>query len=410
MSQEIRHLADLKPDSGNARKHTPRNVGTIVDALHEVGAARSIVIDEHGTILAGNATAEAAAEAGIERVQVVDADGSTLVAVRRTGLTPQQKRRLALFDNRAAELAEWDAERLAAFLAEDAAALEGLFHREEVDALLATLRPPAGADPGPQIDRAEELRAKWATAPGQLWAIGPHRLLCGDATSAADVARLLDGAAPRLLVTDPPYGVDYDPRWRDAAQAIRLGRGRAPIPSGDDAPHDWTAALAVACVEVAYCWAPPGAQQYLTQRMLEGAGYEVRQQIVWVKPMAPLSRSAYHWRHEPCWYAVRAGKQAGWIGDRAQTTVWEMPSPTHLMSGSDEEATPHATQKPVECYATPLRNHAGDLYDPFVGSGTAVVAAEQAGRRCYALEIDPAYVAVALERLAGMGLAPRLAD
>lgn len=398
-------LADLRPDPANARRHTPRNVGTIVDALHAVGAARSIVVDEDGVILAGNATVQAAAEAGIHRVQVVEADGNTLIAVRRSGLTPAQKRRLALADNRAAELAEWDPAQLAAFLEEDATALEGLFHDDELARLLGDPAPATLPDPGPRPDLTAELRERWATEESQLWTIGRHRLLCGDATDPSAVARLFEGATPRLMITDPPYGMGYDPAWREARGLNEYpGRRRRPIPTGDDAPTDWTAAFAPPCLEVAYCWAPPGAQQFLTQRMLEAAGYEVRQQIVWVKPVAPISRSAYHWRHEPCWYAVRRGATAGWIGDRTQTTVWEMSSPIQVGTPSSEQSSVHPTQKPLDCYAIPLRNHAGDLYDPFVGSGTALVAAEQAGRACYALEIDPGYVAVCLERLAGMGL------
>lgn len=237
------------------------------------------------------------------------------------------------------------------------------------------------------------------TKPGDLWILGEHRLLCGDSTNAEDVVRLMDGGSPRLLMTDPPYGVAYDPTWRDRAQAIRLGPGRAMIPSGDDAPHDWSAAFGLSHLEVAYCWAPPGAQQYLTQRMLEDAGFDVRQQLIWVKPMAPLSRSAYHWRHEPCWYGVRHGRQAGWIGDRSQTTVIEAASPTHIMSGSDEDATEHATQKPIDCMLL-VGNHDGDVYDPFSGSGTTLIAAEQLGRRCYAMEIEPQYVQVILQRWA----------
>lgn len=128
-------LADLRQDARNRRKHTPRNVGMIIDALHEVGAARSIVIDETNSILAGNATVEAAAEAGIERVHVVDADGETIVAVRRTGLTEEQKRRLALYDNRAAELAEWDTEQIAADL-EAGLNFDGLFTEQEVSDML----------------------------------------------------------------------------------------------------------------------------------------------------------------------------------------------------------------------------------------------------------------------------------
>lgn len=133
---DIQSIADLKPDPKNARTHGPRNVGMIVDSLHEVGAARSIVIDEAGNILAGNGTIEAAAEAGIERVQVVDADGETIVAVRRSGLTPAQKKRLALYDNRTAELAGWDAAVLAG-LAQEGVEIGDLWSDDELTALLA---------------------------------------------------------------------------------------------------------------------------------------------------------------------------------------------------------------------------------------------------------------------------------
>ena len=157
-------LADLRPDEANRRRHTPRNIGMIVDALHEVGAARSIVIDESGTILAGNATVEAAAEAGIERVQVVDADGETIVAVRRTGLTEEQKRRLALYDNRAAELAEWDTEQIAVDL-EAGLSFEGLFTNDEVADLLKEAEigtvpdfQPVSAEEQARLDQKKSVR------------------------------------------------------------------------------------------------------------------------------------------------------------------------------------------------------------------------------------------------------------
>jgi ParB-like chromosome segregation protein Spo0J len=149
---DVAHLKDLKPDPANARRHTPRNVGLIVDALHEVGAARSIVIDEDGVILAGNATAEAAAEAGLTKVQVVDADGQTVVAVRRTGLTPVQKARLALYDNRAAELADgWKVDVLQALQA-DGVNLDGLWTDEETRALLPEFIP-VGLDEQGRLDQ-----------------------------------------------------------------------------------------------------------------------------------------------------------------------------------------------------------------------------------------------------------------
>ena len=153
---DITHIGELTPDPQNARKHNPRNVGTIADALNEVGAARSIVIDEDGVILAGNATVEAAAQAGIECVQVVEADGETIVAVRRTGLTDEQKRKLAYLDNRSAELADWDTEQLLIDL-DSGFDFDGLFYEGELDELLADVRTPefnaVGADEQSRLDQ-----------------------------------------------------------------------------------------------------------------------------------------------------------------------------------------------------------------------------------------------------------------
>jgi len=129
-------LADINPDPENRRKHNPRNIGMIQEALHEVGAARSIVIDEDGKILAGSGTYEAAALAGIEKVKIVEADGNTLVAVRRTGLTKEQKRKLSIYDNRAAELSEWDTDKLLEDLSNDRKSLEGAFSDHELELLL----------------------------------------------------------------------------------------------------------------------------------------------------------------------------------------------------------------------------------------------------------------------------------
>lgn len=148
---KIDHLKDLTPDKRNARKHNPRNIGMIVDSLHEVGAARSIVIDEDGRILCGNGTVDAAAEAGIEKVQVVDVDGETLVAVRRTGLTESQKTRLALLDNRSAETAEWDATVLAA-MAEDGVKLDDLFCDDELTAILKAHTEPDAPEEFGEVD------------------------------------------------------------------------------------------------------------------------------------------------------------------------------------------------------------------------------------------------------------------
>jgi DNA modification methylase len=250
-------------------------------------------------------------------------------------------------------------------------------------------------DAEPQIDRAEELRQKWGTETGQLWVIGDHRLLVGDSTNKADVGRVCANVRPLLMVTDPPYGVDYDPEWRQeaaASGALAYAAKRVGKVANDGRRMDWREAYELSLSDVAYLWhdALSGGS---VQAQIEAAGFQLRNQIIWAKSNFPISRGNYHWRHEACWYAVRKGHKSGWIGDHAQTTLWEINLDKNTDGG-------HSTQKPLECMARPIRNHSGDVYDPFVGSGTTMVAAENLKRKCYAMEISPAYCAVTLERMA----------
>lgn len=381
-------LGDLTPDPRNARKHSPRNVGTIVDALHEVGAARSIVIDEHGVILAGNATCEAAAEAGMTKVQIVDADGETIVAVRRTGLTAAQKAKLALYDNRASELADgWDADVLRELAAE--LDLSKMFSGEELAALLGEELAGGLTDPDAvPAERATDIK------PGDMFALGDHRLLCGDSTKAEDVARVMDGATPFLCVTDPPYGVNYDPSWRSrAAEAGHLAYAARRVGEvTNDDRADWSETWALTPSDVIYSWHPAGATSLVHAKALQDSGFVLRMQIIWAKSNFPISRGDYHVRHEPCWYAVRKGRAAKRTDDRTQTTLWEINLDKNVEGG-------HSTQKPVECMARPIRNHEPcEVYEPFSGSGTTLIACEQLNRRCYAIEIEPSYCQVAIDR------------
>jgi DNA modification methylase len=225
---------------------------------------------------------------------------------------------------------------------------------------------------------------------------GRHRLLCGDATSAADVELALGGAKPHLMVTDPPYGVDYDPDWRnraDRANGKPYGARAIGRVSNDDR-MDWREAWALFPGDVVYAWHPPGAMQVAHHAALVAADFEIRMQIIWAKQQFPIGRGNYHVQHEPCWYAVRKGKTAHWQGDRTQSTLWQIDKPVKSETG-------HSTQKPVECMKRPIENNsaAGDaVYDPFVGSGTTIIAAEMTGRACRALEINPVYVDVAVLR------------
>ncbi len=245
------------------------------------------------------------------------------------------------------------------------------------------------------MQQIETAPAQPVTRPGDVWLLGDHRLVCGDATDLTIVALALAGAVPHLMVTDPPYGVNYDPSWRakivDAASGRRKVVGAIGKVANDDIA-DWRAAWALFPGDVAYVW--HGALNgHVVRAGLEACRFLIRSQIIWDKGRLIISRGAYHWRHEPCWYAVRRGRTARWTGDRKQVTVWQIP---HRRS-----ETGHGTQKPLLAMQRPMLNHSqpGDaVYDPFVGSGTTIIAAEMIGRHCLAIEIDPVYVDVAVRR------------
>ena len=389
-------LSDLIPDHANANKGTQRGRAALESSLRRYGAGRSILVDRNGRIIAGNKTAEVASDIGMDNVIVVQTDGTQIIAVQRTDLDIDSEtgRGLAYADNRVGELSlDWDAEQVLADL--DAGVnLSGLFDKEELDELLSGLKSNDDiADAEPQIDRAEELRQKWIVELGQLWQLGEHRLICGDCTDEAVVARLLQGEKPMLMVTDPPYGVNYDANWRnEAAEAGFLSF--APQRTGtvlNDDRIDWSDAYALFPGDVAYTWSPPGDHVILTGLALQKSGFQIRNQIIWVKPHFPISRGHYTYQHEPCWYGVRKGAQAHWIGEKNASTTWKISLDKNVDGG-------HSTQKPLDCMKIPIANHQGDVYDPFLGSGTTLMACEQLGRRCRAVELNPAYVAVALER------------
>jgi DNA modification methylase len=205
------------------------------------------------------------------------------------------------------------------------------------------------------------------------------------------VARLLAGVRPHLMVTDPPYGVGYDPEWRNRAGAAKTRRTGKVM---NDDRADWREAWALFPGEVAYVW--HGALHATTvAESLVASGFDIRSQIIWAKDRLALSRGDYHWQHEPAWYAVRQKGKGHWAGDRKQTTLWSIPS------RDQDAATIHGTQKPVECMRRPMLNNSSPgqaVYEPFCGSGSSVIAAETCGRVCLAMELDPAYVDVIVQR------------
>ena len=389
-------LKSLIPDHANANRGTKRGRAALESSLRKYGAGRSVLIDRNGRIIAGNKTVEAAGKVGIDNVIIVPTDGKQIVAVQRMDLDidSAEGRELAYADNRVGEISlDWNPAQMLADI--DAGInLSGMFEKDELDTMLAELKLNDNVnDAEPQVDRAEELRQKWQVESGQLWQLGEHRLICGDCTDAAVVARVLQGEKPMLMVTDPPYGVNYDPNWRNEAAEkgfLSFAPRRTGIVTNDDR-IDWSDAYALFPGDVIYTWSPPGDHIILTGLALQKAGFQIRNQIIWVKPHFPISRGHYTYQHEPCWYGVRKGAQAHWIGEKNASTTWKISLDKNVDGG-------HSTQKPLDCMKIPIANHQGDVYEPFLGSGTTLIACEQLGRRCRAVEISPGYVAVALER------------
>lgn len=221
--------------------------------------------------------------------------------------------------------------------------------------------------------------------------MGGHRILCGDSTKAEDVARVIDKARPNLMVTDPPYGVEYDPTWR-ADRGVNKNKSKMGKVANDDIA-DWSATYKLFPGDVAYAWSA-GLRSKEAVEGLEKAGFIPVSQIIWAKDRFTLGRGDYHFQHEPCWYAVRKGKNHSWIGGRSQSTLWTIPA-------RDDSGHGHGTQKPIACMQRPIENNSRkgeSIYEPFSGSGTTIIACEITGRKAIAIEIDPAYVQVAIER------------
>ena len=200
------------------------------------------------------------------------------------------------------------------------------------------------------------------------------------------------------MVTDPPYGVGYDPSWRSRRKLSRgkLAQGRVL----NDDRADRSEAYALFLGDVAYVWHGALCGDVVAAN-LASCGLQPRAQIIWAKQHFTLGRGDYHWQHETCGYAVREGKTSHWQGGRRQTTVWEIPNNNPFGNPQREQSWGHGTQKPVECMRRPIANNSRprqSVYDPFLGAGTSLIAAEMTGRVCYGIELNPAYVDVIVRR------------
>jgi ParB-like chromosome segregation protein Spo0J len=370
------------PYDKNPRAISDKAIAKVAASIREFGFQQPLVVDTAGVIIVGHTRLKAAQSLGLATVPVVVAD-----------LPAEKARAYRLADNRTHEEATWLDDLLSGELkALDALdfdlSLTGFDDRE----LLALLSDEA------ELERAEETPAVPAipvTITGDVWIMGKHRVVCGDSTKADDVAKALNGVEPHLMVTDPPYGVEYDPAWRGEAKSkdgrrVSLGVHAKGTVENDDRA-DWREAWALFPGDVAYVW-HAGLFAGTVAESLEAVGFALRSQIVWAKNNFAIGRGDYHWKHEPCWYAVKG--TGHWSGDRTQSTLWDIPKPQKSETG-------HGTQKPVECMRRPIVNNSSPgqaVYEPFSGSGTTIIAAEMTGRACHAIELNPAYVDVAVKR------------
>lgn len=384
-----RLIVELKNYAYNARTHSDAQIKELMNSIKEFGFLDPIEVGPDSVIISGHGRVEAARRLGLKEIPTVC----------HTHLTKAQRKAYILAANRIAQNAGWDAGLLKdefLVLLEDDFKLDVTgFTQEEIDKYLNPEAIQEALDDDFEGEGA-------ATAPlskqGDVWLLGTHRLLCGDSTNPDHVLKLLNGINPNLMVTDPPYGVEYDPQWRDGYD-LGVGKRSTGKVKNDDI-SDWSGAYSLFTGDVIYVWHAGKYSHIVAQNILD-CGFEITAQIIWAKQHFALSRGDYHWQHEPCWYAVRKGKNHNWCGKRDQATVWEIKNNNSFGNSDKEETWGHGTQKPLECMSRPIENNskAGDwVYDPFGGSGTTLIACEKLKRKCVMMELDEKYCDIIIRR------------
>lgn len=382
-------IDQLIPYVNNARTHSKDQIAEIAGSIKEFGFNDPIAIDGLKGIIAGHGRLEAAKLLGLTEVPTIQLGH----------LTREQQKAYVLAHNRIALNAGWDSALLSIELQELKDAGFDISQLGFDDAEIETLLNPETISEGLSDDEAiPEVDCYPVTKLGDTWILGNHRLRCGDSTQLSDVDALVRDAKPNLMVTDPPYGVNYDPAWRDEA-GLGVGERSLGKVENDD-KVDWTDAYSLFNGDVAYVW-HAGLYSGDVASHLINCGFKVISQIIWVKQHFALSRGDYHWQHEPCWYVVRDGKNHNWKGARDQATTWDIMNNNAFGNADPEKTVGHGTQKPLECMTRPLLNNSspGDhVYDPFGGSGTTLIACEKHDRKCLMMELSPLYCDVIIKR------------
>ncbi len=392
--------SDLRPHPKNPRMHPDGQIKALGGILEQVGISGALIAYRAGdgvlTLIDGHCRGEhwQDVEWPVLVLDVTDEEANLILATHDpiTGMAHVDEAKMQrLLDSVEIECADL------------LDALRGGGEMEET---------PAEEVPDAQVDHLERLDEKWMVQDGSVWEIestkcpgNVHRIVCGDSTDPANVKLAQGELSPILMVTDPPYGVNYDPKWRVGVS----GGARLTGEVRNDDVVDWAAVYKLSECDVAYVW---HASWFIDQVKtgLESAGFDMVSLLIWVKQHFALSRGDYHWQHEPCWYAVKKGRPHNWQGARDQATTWSIQNNNCMGNSEREVCYGHSTQKPLECMARPIRNNTAPgqgVFDPFLGSGTTIVACEALGRVGCGIELDPKYVAVCLQRLEDMGLEPR---
>lgn len=381
----LRHLAvpldTLTPDAANARRHGTRNMEAIKASLARWGQRQPIVVQRKGMVVrAGNGRLEAAKALGWTHIAAVVVDDDSADAVA-----------FAIADNRTAELAEWDTETLATLLdtLPTEVKVDTGFTEADLDAMLAELTPKDVVE-----DTVPEPPITPITTPGTLWILGEHRLLCGDSTNADDVSRVMNGAKADCVFTDPPYGVNIQGMKNNKPTMIAGDLTQTAIPFSFDL------SVTIATKDDARLYFCGGeGNLYLYQKLFEKHCRQLPRHLVWVKNGFTMKPNGYHNQYEIIFHGYKSGGGSleKWFGPRtedAASDVWQI---SRDAVGSYE----HPTQKPVALPSRAIRNSCppgGLVYEPFGGSGSTFIAAQQLGRRCFGLELSPAYCDVIVRR------------
>jgi site-specific DNA-methyltransferase (adenine-specific) len=377
-------LSQLKEYADNPRKITKEMLDKLASHIKEDGYHQRIIVDNDYTIIGGHQRKKALYMAGYDDETEIE------VLIPTKKLTPAEIDRLNIRDNLA--FGEYDFD-----------ILTERFDQEELlsfgmdEDMLAPIFDKALLE---ELGEEEEIEvpAEVTARLGDIYLLGSHRLMCGDSTNPQHVKKLMAGAKPILMVTDPPYGVEYDPSWREGCDLGVGKRSKGKVLNDDR--YDWSDAYSLFTGDIAYIWHSAKYTHKFAEN-IESSGFELISLIFWAKQHFVISRGDYHNRHEPLWYGVRKGKNHNWQGKRDQSTVWEIENNNSFGSSNKEETWGHGTQKPMECMLRPILNNSAQgqsVYDPFGGSGTTLIACERSKRNCYMMELSSAYVDVIIKR------------